>query len=297
MVNKKPWLQLGTRQKRNRCDQWLCGVIKKSEIDTLGQWEAQPVGEPVAAVIQPSPDECQIANDSVNITRQVDEHDSRARFEDEVVPAPISDPQNTNEDEDDESDWTSDEEDDGSENFLNELKERRKFEDKLAEVLDHSVPREKCEALLKLLREQGGKFESLPVRISTLRKSSRIKVPIRECLPGKYVHYGLRKCLEEEIARHGLEHGELLEMDLNIDGLKLKRTSTEELWPILGRLVIRGRKTKPFIIGVYYGRRKPKSVKSYLKDLAESANNCHYSFKLRNIIADNPARSYIKCCG
>ncbi|KAJ8666688.1 hypothetical protein QAD02_008350 [Eretmocerus hayati] len=212
--------------------------------------------------------------------------------------------------EDDNFDWTSDEDDSENEgdieNFLNELDERMKFQKDLSEILDHTVPRHKAESLLKLLKSQGGKFESLPSRVSTLHKTSKIKVPIRKCFPGEYVHYGLRKCLEEEIVRHGLESGEELEMDLNIDGVNLKGNCPENLWPILGRLVIKGRKTKPFIIGVYHGRGKPKCVKTYLKDLVKELKHIeknglsykggHYTFKLRNIIADNPARSFIKCC-
>ncbi|KAJ8671780.1 hypothetical protein QAD02_003039 [Eretmocerus hayati] len=166
-------------------------------------------------------------------------------------------------DDNDATDWTSEEED-VSDNFLDKLDKVRQFGKDLAAILDHTVSREKTEALLSLLRPQGGQFQNLPHRESTLHKNAGVKVPIRECDPGEYVHYGLRKCLEEQIEIHGLRPGETLEFDVNIDGVRLDKEGQDNLWPILGRVVIEGCKTKPFSIGAYRGTGKPKLAKEFL---------------------------------
>ncbi|KAJ8678327.1 hypothetical protein QAD02_014114 [Eretmocerus hayati] len=93
-----------------------------------------------------------------------------------------------------------------------------------------------------------------------------------------------------------------LQFDINVDGVH--SGGVKYLWPILGRLIINGKKTKPFVIGVYYGFNKPKSAKIFLQEFVTEYKKLNrygflfagkpYTASLRFIICDNPARAFIK---
>lgn len=59
---------------------------------------------------------------------------------------------------------------------------------------------------------------------------------------------------------------ETVQIDVNIDGLSLSKSSNFKVWPILGALVNEPN-TSPFIIGVYVGDSNPKCIDNYLEDL------------------------------
>lgn len=62
----------------------------------------------------------------------------------------------------------------------------------------------------------------------------------------------------------------------------------------------------PVVIALYFGDSKPSSTEDYLKDLiierneyilnGITLNEVNYSFKIMCVVADAPARAFIKCC-
>ena len=52
---------------------------------------------------------------------------------------------------------------------------------------------------------------------------------------------------------------ELLELSINIDGVPLFHSSSEQLWPILGSF----KKSDIFIIASFYWKHKPDNVEEY----------------------------------
>lgn len=95
----------------------------------------------------------------------------------------------------------------------------------------------------------------------------------------------------------------LVEININIDGLPLFKNGTSQVWPILFN--IHGRSSlKPMIIGIFYGKTKPKKVEEFLapfsnelKPLLASGlilNGVKLTIKLRAIICDSPARAFVK---
>ena len=62
---------------------------------------------------------------------------------------------------------------------------------------------------------------------------------------------------------------------------------------------------KPFIVSIYSGIGKPKSLSKYLEDFIEELNNLlkngivinghHFNVEVMCLICDRPARSFIKC--
>ncbi|XP_071580300.1 uncharacterized protein [Temnothorax nylanderi] len=59
-----------------------------------------------------------------------------------------------------------------------------------------------------------------------------------------------------------MDKGEIV-MDVNIDGLNLYDSTDGEFWPILGSF---SDEADPFIIGVYYGNKKPEDINVFLED-------------------------------
>ncbi|KAJ8671708.1 hypothetical protein QAD02_002967 [Eretmocerus hayati] len=171
--------------------------------------------------------------------------------------------------------------------------------DELGEWADHRVPHGKVKELLELLRKRGLDVSS---SVETLKKNGRLEYLIRKCSSGEYLHYGLHKCLEDEIIKYGIKKGVKLKFDVHVDGVHLG--GKRYLWPILGRLVIPDQETAPFVIGVYHGSGKPKSAKLYLQEFVKEYkrlnkqgfvfNEEHYICSLRLVIADDPARAFIK---
>lgn len=127
--------------------------------------------------------------------------------------------------------------------------------------------------LLKLLRKVG--FNDLPQDSRTLLQTPRISnFEMSPCPPGElYLHYGLKKAIEEQL--YDLTCVDKMELifDLNIDlnMLPIAKSSGTCLWPILGKLVHSTLNT-PFIIGIYHGNKKPSSVHNYLTPFINEYN-------------------------
>lgn len=75
------------------------------------------------------------------------------------------------------------------------------------------------------------------------------------------------------------------------------------MWPILFN-IYEEEGLKPMIIGIFYGKTKPKRVEEYLGPFVEEAipilqsgiviNQHTLKVKLRSFICDSPARAFIK---
>lgn len=94
-----------------------------------------------------------------------------------------------------------------------------------------------------------------------------------------------------------------IHVDLNVDGGQVYKSTVSCIWPVLGR--IHDVDSSTFIIGIYYGRSKPKCATEFLnftiqelKDLMQYGytdhNSFHHKFLLSKVICDAPARSFIK---
>lgn len=79
-----------------------------------------------------------------------------------------------------------------------------------------------------------------------------------------------------------------------------------QVWSIVVKINHSDYICKPFVAGIYCGDSKPQKVNDYLYDFIEEAKNLisngvelhekKYLFKIDAIIADAPARAFIKCC-
>lgn len=153
--------------------------------------------------------------------------------------------------------------------------------------------------LLKILRNHNHKF--LPRCAQTLLNTPRSTVSlIRELESGgQFWYYGILSGLKSVLCEEILESlSDIIEIDVFFDGFSPYKSIRHFLWPIAG--CIAGR-NEVFIIAIWCGETKcPPDLDAYLEDFINeslelingfSVKNRRYKLKIRNVIADAPARA------
>ncbi|VDP44907.1 unnamed protein product [Schistosoma mattheei] len=123
---------------------------------------------------------------------------------------------------------------------------------------------------------------------------------------GVYYHLGLKtnllRCVELWLCTIDFDS---LNLYINIDGLSISRSSNQQLWPILGR-IIAPRFSGVFMIGIYGGNSKPAEFNEFSADTISETkettdvglfsvkfNKC-IAIRLAAVIYDAPARSSVR---
>ena len=125
-----------------------------------------------------------------------------------------------------------------------------------------------------------------------LQKDARklLKTPIRVPSQGKcgghYAYFGISNGIKSVLNEKNSTNG-LLELPINIDGVPLFHSSSEQLRPILGSFKNSG----IFIIALFYGKHKPDNVEdclyNFIQEWNESAvdgifyQDRHYSLTIK----------------
>lgn len=130
-------------------------------------------------------------------------------------------------------------------------------------------------------------------------KNTPRDAPIVPLAGGEYVHYGLKDCLTDFLS-YSLYDSDTIDLNFNIDGLPIAKSSLAQAWPIL--VNVSGTRSV-HTVGVYSGNSKPKDVNSFLtpfvNELNEviasnlSFNGKTYKVSCRSFICDSPARSLV----
>lgn len=84
--------------------------------------------------------------------------------------------------------------------------------------------------------------------------------------PGEYYHFGVEEgilCYSNEFLRGLL----VIVLDIGADGFQFTKSGKRTGWPIIGYIV--GSGSDPFIIGLYVGDEKPKSVDDFMRPLCQ----------------------------
>ncbi|KAK3933144.1 putative G-protein coupled receptor 101 [Frankliniella fusca] len=147
-------------------------------------------------------------------------------------------------------------------------------------------------------------FPNMPKSYKTLLSTAKT-ADILVTEDYKFWYKGIKKNLDQMNLDEYLQKYEEIEIDLNMDGLPLNKSSTKmKFWPILGKLV--GTEDDPFIIAIYCGKKDPADVDLFLGELVLELNELFingYNFRnrvirfhVRDFILDAPARSLVKCC-
>lgn len=166
---------------------------------------------------------------------------------------------------------------------------------------------------------------------TALRELLKILYPFHECLPkdprtlmqtknnieisdiegGHYCHLGVEHGIRNQLPRISVDkftnRHETLEMQVNIDGVPLFKSSNTQFWPILGRIV-HPFTHEPFIIGIFVGDKKPSNIQSFLQDFVNEMTtleqrsifatiadiNFEFQISISCVICDTPARAFVK---
>lgn len=173
----------------------------------------------------------------------------------------------------------------------------------------HNVNQNALSDLLKILKRTTTEGQNLPSDSRSFLKTPRSICVENKC-GGEFVYFGILKSLNDLLTVSFLERNsylmksDLLFLTIGIDGLPISKSSRASFWPILGKLDQFN--SNIFIIALFQGTEKPNNIHEFLGDLVEEikvlqlsgivVNNRTVKFSLNAIIADAPARSFIKQC-
>ncbi|KYQ51475.1 hypothetical protein ALC60_09420 [Trachymyrmex zeteki] len=144
------------------------------------------------------------------------------------------------------------------------------------------------------------KYPELPKDARTLLGTPRM-VNTNVVSPGYYYHFGLSNCIETLLSRCSFQNLHCIEVNINIDGLPLCKSSSSQVYPILCNLVENYNEVD--VVEIYHGYEKPADANVFLQPFTEEAKNLTlhgikikdhiYSFKIRSFICDVPAKTFI----
>lgn len=153
--------------------------------------------------------------------------------------------------------------------------------------------------LLKILRPH---FEFLPNDYRDFMRTPRT-TKTESLTNGEMFYLGIQKQLLS-IIKHGFKKKvKKILLQINIDGLPIFKSSSTELYPILG-LCSDLNYDSPFTIGCFSGTGKPQPIELFLKPFIEeikqlrlnglNVDNEHFEVDISCFICDAPARAYLK---
>ena len=119
---------------------------------------------------------------------------------------------------------------------------------------------------------------------------------------GKFVYFGVEAGILRSLAAFKpVADNNSISLSVGVDGLPLFKSTNSQFWPILCKYD----GVKPFLVALYYGNEKPKSVDDYLDELLQELkllqvngvhfNDRHISVNVSNFICDALARAFLKC--
>lgn len=178
--------------------------------------------------------------------------------------------------------------------------------------LTQNVNHKQLKSLLSILKPY---HPELPLDSRTLLNTERslgiTPMQSQNGTNGEYIYFGIQQNLEQQLFHGNLNRAlkerniTSLELKCNVDGLKIHKSTNIDFWPILAAVHVPNLNTDPFVIAIYMGDSKPKSLEKFLNDfIAEieylSVTNIKgpssilYTFSLKYLICDAPARAFLK---
>jgi hypothetical protein len=180
-------------------------------------------------------------------------------------------------------------------------------------ALKNNINHVSLNSLLKMLQEWLP-LEQFPKDSRTILRTPRTVNSI-DISGGQLFNFGIEKYIRQ-LVLSGLQHFKLPKIDnipnidniltlkIGIDGIPISKSSNLQFWPILGSLDQSNRKNT-FIISLFCGESKSKNVCEFLAPFVTEMKkienegleieNKQYIIRIRCLIADAPARSFLKC--
>lgn len=179
-------------------------------------------------------------------------------------------------------------------------------------ALTHNVTHSALSDLLGLIRNWLPN-DNFPVDPRTLVQSPK-QITLVPLGAGEFFHFGITPHINSFLNQQNLfsfslpkfdslNCSNLLTITIGIDGLLISKSSTYEFWPILGR-IDQDKTSQVFVISLYCGLKKPDNIESFLGPFVNEMNsleqnglqfnNTLFNIRIRCIVADAPARSFVK---
>uniref|UniRef100_A0A182PWP3 Transposase domain-containing protein n=1 Tax=Anopheles epiroticus TaxID=199890 RepID=A0A182PWP3_9DIPT len=151
--------------------------------------------------------------------------------------------------------------------------------------------------ILKLFQQARVK---VPSTAKTLLKTDRHRSSqIVEIGGGQFWYRGIKRCLNNTEKTLSTQ----LSLTISIDGLPLHTNSSMQFWPIMFS-IYELPQAPVMTAAIFCGPKKPESVEEYLRPMVNEMNDLmqrgiivhgrHVAIRLRAIVADTPARAFIK---
>lgn len=166
-------------------------------------------------------------------------------------------------------------------------------------AVSYNIQHSAVAGLLAFLRKRG--ILTLPSDPRTLLKTPR-HYDILSMGGGEYSHVGLASQLSK-IVLAGKSMFKQLDLQINIDGIPLFKSTNTSLWPILCS-VNNSFDKEPFVVGIFCGKEKPADAKEFLRefvseasDLLKNGLNVEQNIipvTIHSFVCDAPARAFIK---
>ncbi|EZA48013.1 hypothetical protein X777_14474 [Ooceraea biroi] len=174
-------------------------------------------------------------------------------------------------------------------------------------AIEENITQNSFKKLLEILRNENDltPFHNLPKdpRTMLLTPSNLTSIKMNT---GSFHYFGIAQSINILINQCGVSllNCTSFELAVNIDGLPISKSSSNCLWPILVQIKsIEVLKKYVLMVALYHGNGKPENPNEYLKEFVNEAiylttngifiNNQKYDLKIKVIICDTPAKSYI----
>lgn len=167
-------------------------------------------------------------------------------------------------------------------------------------AIKHQISHIALRTLLQTLKQHSC-FSKLSIDARSLLKTPRKQREMRIVTPGIYYHFGLLNSILDMLTAVK-DNIDCVKITINIDGLPLSKSSSQQFWPILGSVLPYD---NVFLIGLYHGNAKPANVNDFLKDFVDEATDiCENGInidgriiqcRLETLICDSPAKAFVLC--
>lgn len=153
--------------------------------------------------------------------------------------------------------------------------------------------------ILGFFRENG--FSNLPSDYRCLLGTPKRR-NIIDMAPGKYVHFGFKAGISNILSALCEENVTIPEeviLDINIDGVPLRKSSNSLFWVIMARIK-NIKESNVFVAGIYHGYKKPNCFNEFLRPMVDELKELLNRFqfrdrgiivRIRSIICDAPAKA------
>ena len=145
-------------------------------------------------------------------------------------------------------------------------------------------------------------FPFLPCDYRTHLKTPTQCCPVKAIDGDEYCHIGLTKGLSHVVNSSFIQFDHL-ELQINVDGIPLFRSSTTSMWPI-PCLVRNVDALEPFVVGIFCEKEKPGNAAELLSEFVSDPTELlgsgfcvedkNYPVLIHSFVCDAPARAFLK---